>query len=106
MRAGEKKQENNRHGKGYIVGDKKYYLKENNEVALDFHDGIPILLEIPNHVFLKITESPPWVKGDSVSNNMKPAVLETGLKIQVSIFISEGTVVKVDTRSGEYLGKQ
>jgi elongation factor P len=89
-----------------MVGDKKYYLKENNEVTLDFHDGNPILLEVPNHVFLKITESPPWVKGDSVSNNMKPAVLETGLKIQVPIFISEGTVVKVDTRTGDYLGKQ
>jgi len=89
-----------------MVGDKKYYLKENNEVTLDFHDGNPILLEVPNHVFLKITESPPGIKGDSVSNNTKPAVLETGLKIQVPIFIQEGTVVKVDTRTGEYLGKQ
>src|SRR3989338_4103828 len=52
-----------------MVGDKKYYLIENNEVTLDFHDGNPILLQVPNHVFLKITESPPWVKGDSVSNN-------------------------------------
>lgn len=89
-----------------LVGDKKNYLKENDEVALDFHDGNPVMLEIPNHVFLKVTESPPWIKGDSVSNNMKPAVLETGLKIQVPIFIAEGTVVKVDTRTGEYLGKQ
>ena len=89
-----------------LVGDKKYYLKENNEVALDFHEGNPILLEIPNHAFLKVTDSPPGVKGDSVSNNTKPAVLETGLKIQVPIFIEEGTVIKVDTRTGEYLGKQ
>jgi len=89
-----------------FVGDKKYYLKENDEVTIDFHDGNPILIEIPNHVFLKITESPPWVKGDSVSNNMKPAVLETGLKIQVPIFIGEGAIVKVDTRTGGYLGKQ
>lgn len=89
-----------------VIGDKKYYLKENAEIEIEFHDGNPILVQIPNHVFLKITESPTWVKGDSVSNNMKPAVLETGLKIQVPIFIAEGTVVKVDTRTGEYLGKQ
>lgn len=89
-----------------FVGDRKYYLKENDEVTIDFHDGNPVVIEIPNHVFLKVTESPPWVKGDSVSNNMKPAVLETGLKIQVPIFIQEGTIVKVDTRSGAYLGKQ
>ena len=89
-----------------LIGEKKYYLKENEDVVVDFHDGNPITVEVPNHVFLKITESPPWVKGDSVSNNMKPAVLETGLKIQVPIFIEEGTIVKVDTRSGEYLGKQ
>ncbi len=89
-----------------LIGEKKYYLKENEEVAVDFHDDNPIMVEVPNHVFLKITESPPWVKGDSVSNNMKPAVLETGLKIQVPIFIEEGTIVKVDTRTGEYLGRQ
>ena len=92
--------------KDELIGDKKYYIKENEEVKIDFHDGNPVFLEIPNHVFLKIIESPPWVKGDSVSNNMKPAVSETGLKIQVPIFIEEGTVVKVDTRTGTYLGRQ
>ena len=89
-----------------LIGDKKYYLKENEELAIECHDGNPMLLRIPNHVFLKVAESPPWVKGDSVSNNMKPAVLETGLKIQVPIFIEAGTMIKVDTRTGEYLGKQ
>ena len=89
-----------------LIGDKKHYLKEDDEVTIDFHEGNPVMIEIPNHVFLKVVESPPWVKGDSVSNNMKPAVLETGLKIQVPIFIGEGTVVKIDTRTGEYLGRQ
>ena len=88
------------------MGEKKYYLRETDEVRVDFHEGNPVLVMLPNHVFLKVTESPPWVKGDSVSNNMKPAVLETGLKIQVPIFIQEGTVVKVDTRTGAYLGRQ
>ena len=89
-----------------MITDKKNYLKENDEVTIEFHDGNPITVEVPNHVYLKIVESPPWVRGDSVSNNMKPAMLETGLKIQVPIFIEEGTVVKVDTRTGQYLGRQ
>ena len=89
-----------------LIGNKKFYIKENEEVAIDFFEGNPVLLEIPNHVFLKVVESPPWVKGDSVSNNMKPAVTETGLKVQVPIFLKEGEIIKVDTRTGEYLGRQ
>jgi len=89
-----------------LVGEKKYYLKENDEVVIDFYEGAPIMLEVPNHVFLKLTEAPPWVKGDSVSNNTKPAVTETGLKLQVPIFLKEGEMIKVDTRTGEYLGRK
>ena len=81
-------------------------MKDNDELKIDFHEGNPVLLEIPNHVFLKIADSPPWVKGDSVSNNMKPATTETGLKVQVPIFIEEGTIIKIDTRTGDYLGRQ
>ncbi len=88
------------------MGNQKYYLKENDEVSIAFYEGNPVELELPPHVFLKITEAPPWVKGDSVSNNVKPATTETGLKIQVPIFLKEGEVVKVDTRTGEYLGRQ
>ena len=89
-----------------MIGNKKYYLKENDEVSIDFHDGAPLKVDIANHVFLKIANSPPGVRGDSVSNNLKPATTETGLKIQVPMFIKEGDVVKIDTRSGEYLGRQ
>ncbi len=89
-----------------IVGDKKFYLKENDEVAMEFHEGNPVLVEIPNHVFLKVADSPPGIKGDSVSNNLKPCTTETGLKVQVPMFIKEGDVIKIDTRSGEYLGRQ
>ena len=88
------------------IGDKKYYIKENEEVTIDFYEGNPIMIEIPNHVFLKIADSPPGVKGDSVSNSLKPATTETGLRIQVPMFIKEGDIVKIDTRSGEYLGRQ
>lgn len=88
-----------------MLGDSKYYLKESMEIKIQFHDDLPVLPELPKVVTLKITESPPWIKGDSVSNNMKPAVCETGLKIQVPIFIDEGTSIKVNTESGEYVGR-
>ena len=89
-----------------IVGDQKYFLKDNEEVSIDFHDGKAVLVELPPHVFLKITDSPPGVKGDSVSNKTKTAICETGLKLQVPIFIDEGTEIKVDTRTGQYLSRK
>ena len=88
-----------------MIGDSKYYLKENMELKIHFHQGKAVMPELPKTVILKVTEAPPWVKGDSVSNNMKPAVCETGLKIQVPIFIDEGTDIKVNTDSGEYTGR-
>ncbi len=87
------------------VGDAKFYLKEGMEIKIQFHEGAPILPEIPKVVTLKVTEAPPWIKGDSVSNNMKPAVCETGLKVQVPIFIDEGTEIRVNTETGEYTGR-
>ena len=88
-----------------MIGDGKFYLKETMEIKMQFHDDLPILPELPKTVVLKVVESPPWVKGDSVSNNMKPAVCDTGLKIQVPIFIDEGTEIRVNTESGAYLGR-
>ncbi|MCM8775592.1 MAG: elongation factor P [Candidatus Omnitrophica bacterium] len=88
-----------------VIGDSKYYLKENMEIKIDFYEGNPAIPEIPKVVVLKVTESPPWIKGDSVSNNMKPAVCETGLKIQVPLFINEGNEIKVNTETGEYIGR-
>ena len=90
---------------GDSLADTKYYLKENMELTMDFYEGNPVTPEIPKIVTLKVTESPPWVRGDSVSNNLKPAVCETGLKIQVPIFIKEGEEIKVNTESGEYVGR-
>lgn len=87
------------------VGDGRHYLKENMELELLFFEGKPAELRLPKTVVLKVTESPPWVKGDSVSNNMKPAVCETGLKLQVPIFIGEGTEIKVNTETGQYISR-
>ena len=88
-----------------LVGEKKYFLKENSEIDILFHDGIPVLPQFPKTVVLKVVESPPWVKGDSVTNSTKPAVCETGLKIQVPIFVDEGTDIKVNTETGEYIAR-
>lgn len=88
-----------------LLGDGKYYLKENQEINIQHHDGKPIIPEFPKTVSLKVTESPEWVKGDSVSNNMKPAVTESGLKVQVPIFIKEGEMIEINTDTGEYKGR-
>ncbi|MBI4399079.1 MAG: elongation factor P [Candidatus Omnitrophica bacterium] len=88
------------------VGTAKNYLKENMDLEIEFHEERPVSIELPKQVTLKVTSSPPWIKGDSVSNNMKPAMLETGMQIQVPIFIDEGTVIRVNTETGEYIGRE
>ena len=88
-----------------VVGEGKYYLKENMELDVLFHETKPVELQLPKTVVLKIVESPPWVKGDSVTSNMKPAILETGLKLQVPIFIEQGAEIKVNTETGEYISR-
>lgn len=88
-----------------LLGDGKYYLKENMEIKIEFYNDKPVIPQIPKVVVLKVTEAPPWVKGDSVSNNMKPAVCETGLKVQVPIFLEPGTDIRVNTDTGEYQGR-
>ena len=86
-----------------LVGDASLYMKENLEVELVFHGETPIGVNIPNFVDLKIVTTDPGFKGDTVSNSFKPATLETGAVIQVPLFLTEGTVVKVDTRTGIYV---
>jgi elongation factor P len=61
--------------------------------------------EVPGIVVLKVTEAPPGIKGDSVSNNTKVAVCETGLKINVPLFVNEGDMVKINTETGQYVGR-
>jgi elongation factor P len=78
-------------------------MKENLEVELVFHGETPIGVNIPNFVDLKVVETDPGFKGDTVSNSFKTAKLESGAVIQVPLFLTEGTVVKVDTRTGIYV---
>ncbi len=88
-----------------IVGDGHRYLKEGDEVEIQFHGQEPIEIELPTTVKLKVLKTIPGFKGDSVTNLQKPATLETGYELNVPLFIKEGYVVRVDTRTGEYAGR-
>ena len=81
------------------------FLTENLEARGEFYEGRLIGLELPTTVVLKVTESDPGLKGDTSKAAMKPATLETGLKIQVPLFIGPGDPIKVDTRTAEYVGR-
>ncbi|HEX9711593.1 MAG TPA: elongation factor P [Actinomycetota bacterium] len=85
------------------LGDVKNYLTEQQTATIAVYDGRPISVELPASVELKIAESDPGVKGDRVSGATKPAILETGLTIQVPLFVEPGEKVKVDTRTGAYI---
>jgi elongation factor P len=86
-----------------VVGGGASWLSEGSKAQVSMHQGTPIAVELPASVALTITKTQPAVKGDTKTNAMKPAVLETGVEIQVPMFVDEGERVKVDTRSGEYI---
>ena len=88
-----------------LVGDASNYLLENQQAIVAIHEGEPIYVELPASVVLEITFTEPGLQGDRSSGGTKPATLETGLQIQVPLFIEQGTRVKVDTRTGDYLGR-
>jgi elongation factor P len=87
------------------MGDAVNYLIEQTNVDLVFSHGEPIAIDLPTSINLKIVETIPGVRGDTVQGGTKPATLETGLVIQVPLFLNEGDSVKVDTRSAEYLSR-
>ena len=86
-----------------FLGDGGYYLKEGLTYLLLTFEGKPVSLELPINIALKVTETGSGFKGNSVTNIMKPAKLESGLETQVPNFIKEGEMIKVDTRTGEYV---
>ena len=86
-----------------LVGDSVKFLKENEEVQLAIVDGTVIAVELPPHVNLLVTHTEPGLKGDTATNVLKPAVVETGATIQVPLFINENDVVRVDSRTGAYI---
>jgi elongation factor P len=85
------------------LGDAASFMKETDDVSLQFYDGEIVGIELPAAVELTVAETEPGLQGDRVSGARKPAVLQTGLTIQVPLFVNPGDLIKVDTRSGEYL---
>lgn len=85
------------------VGDNKNYLQEGIKVFVLYFNGRPIAIELPNFVNLKVVSTDPGLKGDTASGGSKKAVMETGLQVNVPLFIKEGEILKIDTRTGEYM---
>ena len=81
------------------------YLRENDEATIKFYKGAPFLVEAPQFVDLVITDTEPGFAGNTAQGALKPATVETGLVIQVPLFIESGEKVQIDTRTGEYLGR-
>jgi elongation factor P len=88
-----------------IVGDAKSYLVPNGSVDVLFVDGVAVQISLPSSVALKVVESAEGIKGDTASNVQKRATLETGLVVQVPLFIKEGEIIKVSTADSSYLGR-
>ena len=80
-------------------------FRSNTEVDVLYINGSPVTVELPNFVEIAIAKTDPGLRGDTAQGGNKPATLETGAVVQVPLFLNEGDVVKVDTRSGEYLGR-
>ncbi len=85
------------------VSEAKDFLKENTVCDVLFFESTPIGITLPNFVELKIEESEPWAKGDTAAGSTKPATLETGYVVQVPPFVNQGEVIRVDTRTGQYV---
>ena len=86
-----------------LLGDAIKYLKEDMVLGVQFYNGSPIGVELPNFVELEIVETDPGVKGDTASGGSKPAKLETGAVVQVPLFVQQGDKIRIDTRTNQYL---
>ncbi|HEY9365317.1 MAG TPA: elongation factor P [Agromyces sp.] len=90
---------------GTVVGDAANFMLENQSVTVALNNGNPLYVELPASVVLEITYTEPGLQGDRSTGGTKPATVETGYEIQVPLFLETGTKVKVDTRTGDYLGR-
>jgi elongation factor P len=87
------------------VGDNAKWLVENTDCTITLFNGSPIVVTPPNFVELEITETDPGLKGDTAGTGGKPATLATGAVVRVPLFVQTGEIIKVDTRSGEYVSR-
>ncbi|MCU1437653.1 MAG: efp [Naasia sp.] len=88
-----------------VVGDAANFLLENQSATIALNNGNPLYVELPASVVMEITYTEPGLQGDRSNAGTKPATIETGYQIQVPLFVGQGTKVKVDTRTGDYLGR-
>jgi elongation factor P len=86
-----------------LVGEAKNYLVENGSVTVTFVEDKAVTVEIPSSVVLKVTDAPEGIRGDSANNVQKPVLMETGITVQVPLFIKTGEKLKIDTRNGKYM---
>ncbi len=88
-----------------MIGDSKNYLVANGKAEVLFINEVPVTIDLPTAVELKVTESAEGIKGDTASNVQKPATCETGLVVNVPLFIKEGEIIRVSTSDGSYMGR-
>lgn len=87
------------------MGDSAQWLKGEETCIVTLWNGVPLSIQAPNFVMLKITETDPGVRGDTATGGSKPATLETGATVRVPLFIENGEVIRIDTRTGEYMSR-
>ena len=88
-----------------LLGEAKDYLVENLKVEVLYTEGRAVQVDLPSSVQLRVVEAPEGLRGDTASNVTKPAILETGKTVNVPLFINEGELIKIDTRTGNYMGR-
>jgi elongation factor P len=88
-----------------IIADAKNYIKENSEIKFLYYNNKPVSIELPPRVDLKVIEAPVGIKGDTEGTARKQVTLETGFKINAPLFIKEGDIIRIDTATGEYVGR-
>jgi elongation factor P len=88
-----------------VLPDAFKFVKENEECTLLSYKGNVFGVECPNFVYLEVTHTEPGLAGNTATNTLKPATLETGAEVKIPLFINEGDVIQIDTRTGEYMGR-
>lgn len=86
-----------------LIGEQSNFIKEGQEVQIQFHNGNPLAIVMPPNVELKIVSAPPGVKGNTATNATKQAEVETGAIVNVPMFINDGDIIRVETRTGAYI---
>ena len=88
-----------------LIGEPADFLKDGMKVQVQFHDAVPIGIDLPAHVELRVDETDPGFKGDTATGTTKPAKLESGATVNVPLFVNPGDVIRIDTRDRRYIGR-